>query len=79
MSKAVLVADAHDKVKRAAKACNDKAKSLMGELSAYAARTPEKILAAEPHRMTRQSIELMQLHSELQEAVNELDALRRQG
>ncbi|MBX3396513.1 MAG: hypothetical protein KF841_14220 [Phycisphaerae bacterium] len=79
MSKAVLVADAHDAVKKAVANCNDKAKALLGEVSAYTSKSAEKILGAEPHRMTKLAIELMQSHSDLQDATHELDALRRQG
>lgn len=77
MSKAVLIADAHDAVGNATKVCHEAASRLLAEVAAYRQGEAEWILAADIDRVMELTMDLMDARAKLAKAKVELDALRR--
>ncbi len=77
MSKAMILADAHDAVGRATIECNAAAGRLLAEVAAYRQNDAEWILAADIDRVMELTMDLTDARAKLAKAKVELDALRR--
>lgn len=79
MADKMLMAEAHDAVKKAVAALNEKARSLLAEVAAFKDKSDEKLLAADSDRVISLAMDLVDFRSQLAEAVKTRDALRRRA